>query len=42
MLYNIDVTTLAKFCISHNNITEEAADDIAIALSYSTQLEELE
>ena len=37
-----NITTLTKFYISSNCITEEAAGDIAVALSHNTQLQELD
>ena len=37
-----NITTLTKFCISNNKITEKAASDVAVVLSYSTQLQELD
>ena len=38
----LKVSTLIKLNISRNNITDEAADDIAIFLSRNTKLEELD
>ena len=35
-------TTLAKVCISNNNITKEAAHDIAVFFSHNTNLQELD
>ena len=37
-----NITTLKIFRISNNDITEEAAGDIAVALSHNTQLQELD
>ena len=36
-----NVVTLTKFCISNNNITDAAADDIATAISCNIHLQEL-
>ena len=33
---------LTKLCIRNNNITEEAADDIAAAISNNTNLQEFD
>ena len=33
------IHTLKKLCLSHNNITDEAGDDIAAAISYNTKLQ---
>ena len=38
----LHITMLRKFCISNNNITEEAAGDIAKFLFHNDQLEELD
>ena len=35
------IATLRKFCISNNNITDEAADDIAATISCNIHLQEL-
>ena len=35
------IATLRKFCISNNNITDEAADDIVAAISCNIHLQEL-
>ena len=37
----LHIATLRKFCISNNNITDEAADDIAAAISFCVDLQEL-
>ena len=37
----LHITTLKKFCISNNNITDKAADDIATAISCNIHLQEL-
>ena len=34
------IHTLKKLCLSHNNITDEAGDDIAEAISYNIHLQE--
>ncbi len=36
------ISSLIKLCINHNNITDEAADDIAAAISCNTHLQELD
>ena len=40
-LHNITTLTLTKFSISNNSITDEAADDIAVAISNNIHLQEL-
>ena len=35
------ISSLTKLCIYYNNITDEAADDIAVAISYNIHLQEL-
>ena len=37
----LHITTLKIFCISNNNITYEAADEIAAAISCNIHLQEL-
>ena len=42
ILKALNISTLIKLCISKNNITDEAADDIAAAISCNSQLQELD
>ena len=37
-----NISNLIKFKISHNSITDQAADDIALLISHNTKLEELD